>query len=164
MASVVDAVKTRAVAATDALVPPMMVQFAHVQHDDLTPAEIEPSWVLEGSPRARVKHIAHASDDELAIALWDCTAGRFDWHFGGDEFVHILAGEVTVTDGDGTTRKLKPGDTAYFPAGMNSVWHVHEYVKKLAVFRQNRPPLAVRARRKIGALVRIALTGRPQRS
>jgi uncharacterized cupin superfamily protein len=156
MAKLLDSVKPKAIAAVNVLASPLMLQASHVQHEDLTPSEIEASWVVEGAPRARVKHLAQAPDGELAVALWDCTAGKFNWYFGGDEFVHILVGEVTVTDGDGQTRTLRPGDIAYFPAGMRSLWHVHGYVKKLAIFRQNRPSLIFRARRKLSSILRSA--------
>lgn len=154
MAKLLDSVRPKAQAAVDLLAAqPLMMQAAHVGHDDLSPAEIDPSWIVEGSPRARVKHLVAAPDAALAIALWDCTAGKFDWYFSGDELVHILVGEVTVRDGDGSTRVLKPGDIAYFPAGMRSLWHVHDYVKKLAVFRNNRPSFARRAQRKLASLI-----------
>lgn len=34
-----------------------------------------------------------------------------------DETVHIISGEVFVTDGSGATRRLGPGDMAFVPAG-----------------------------------------------
>jgi uncharacterized cupin superfamily protein len=129
------------------------MQSSHVFHDDLADAPIPPEWVLEGAPKARMKDVAQANDEGLRVALWDCSAGKFNWYFNTDEFVHILEGGVTVTDERGGTRALKPGDVAYFPAGMRSVWHVEKYVKKLAVLRDNEPSLVWRARRKLGELL-----------
>ena len=114
-------------------------QYAHSGHRDLEPAPIEPSWILEGAPIARLKVLHAASDQRYVVALWDCTAGRFRWHFNADEVVHILDGEVSVTDEDGGERILRPGDTALFPKGSTNVWHVPRYVRKMAVNRYDRP-------------------------
>ncbi|WP_103332649.1 cupin domain-containing protein [Pseudotabrizicola formosa] len=39
------------------------------------------------------------------------------WHANEDEMIHMLAGEVTLQEGD-TSTILRPGDTATFKAGM----------------------------------------------
>src|SRR5262245_53742160 len=116
---------------------PLEVQTSHVFHDDLHAAGIPPEWVREGKPMARVKYLARSDDEGVTAALWDCTAGKFEWYFASDELVHILEGEVIVTTGTGAERSLKPGDVAFFPAGMKSVWTVPKYVKKMAVLRHN---------------------------
>jgi len=38
------------------------------------------------------------------------------WHMAEDEMIYVLAGEVTVIEGEAVTT-LKPGDAAAFPAG-----------------------------------------------
>jgi uncharacterized cupin superfamily protein len=161
MARILDSVRPKALAAAQGWAEPLMMQAFHVANGELEPADIAPDWVVEGAPKARAKHLFVAPDKHLSIALWDCTEGKFNWYFAGDEFVHILEGEVTVRDGDGSERRLRPGDVAYFPAGMRSLWHVHGYVKKVAMFRQNRPTLVARARRKLAALVKSAAEARP---
>jgi uncharacterized cupin superfamily protein len=133
-------------------VKPPHVQTSHVFHDDLSFSPIPAEWVLEGKPQARAKDVVQANEDGLRVAIWDCSAGKFRWYFNGDEFVHILEGSVTVSDEHGRTRTLKPGDVAYFQAGVHSVWQVDKYVKKLALVRDNSPSLAWRARRKLGQL------------
>ncbi len=127
-------------------------QHSHVFHEDLAPTQIPPMWVLSGQPQARVKLLAAASDEGMRAALWDCSAGKFKWHFRSDELVHILDGEVRVTDAGGSSRTLKTGDVAYFAAGTDSIWHVDRYVKKLAVLRDNRESIVDRAQRKLNQL------------
>lgn len=119
------------------------VAFAPLARTDgeLASDPIRVSWIIDGSPQARTKRLATASDGQSFTALWDCSAGRFTWHFGSDETVYILDGEVNVTCPSGTNRTLRPGDVAYFPAGIVSEWHVASYVKKLA-FVRHRPSLA----------------------
>jgi hypothetical protein len=122
------------------------------QEDLPIPAE----WIIEGEPRSRVGTLSKSADNFTTTFIWSCTKGRFHWHFEADETVHIMEGEVFVTDDDGTERRLSPGSVALFRAGSHSVWHVPEFVKKIA-FIYNAPPmpvsLAVRALRKIHALM-----------
>jgi len=53
--------------------------------------------------------------------------------------VHIISGEVLVTNELGEIRRLGPGDMAFFPAGSRSIWHVPHRVRKLAVCRHSMP-------------------------
>ncbi|RAK56587.1 cupin domain-containing protein [Phenylobacterium deserti] len=104
----------------------------------LEAAPIRPEWIRAGAPQARCTVLSQAADGAALTAVWDCTAGEFDWHFAGDEWVHILEGEVVVDDGSGP-RSLRPGDVALFPAGSVSRWRVPTYVKKLAFCRDPMP-------------------------
>ena len=45
------------------------------------------------------------------------------WHENEDEFLYVLSGEVTVTEG-GETQVLHTGDTACWPAGVPNAHHV----------------------------------------
>ncbi len=71
--------------------------------------------------------------------VWDCTAGKFRWFFGGDEIVHIIEGEVIVS-GDGAPRAYPQArDAALFRAGTWATWHVPHYVRKHAICRDSLP-------------------------
>jgi uncharacterized cupin superfamily protein len=115
------------------------VVFAALADVELAPNPICPDWIIEGAPRASAKRLAQSTDGTASVVAWSCTAGRFNWHYGVDETVHIVSGEVFVTDHRGQVRRLGPGDVAFFPAGTRSVWHVPEQVKKLAVCRHSMP-------------------------
>ncbi len=111
---------------------------------EMRPAPIEPSWVIEGNPRARIGHHSAAEDEAGLTAVWDCSAGAFRWFFAWDETVMILDGDVLVTAEDGTQRLLKAGDIAYFKGGTWATWHVETYVRKIAFLRRPAPePLAM---------------------
>lgn len=114
----------------------------HVDELAMKPAPIDPSWIIEGTPVARYAPLATGSDTYASTAVWDCTAGRFNWYFGGDEAVYILEGEVVVTAPTGESRWLRGGDTAYFPAGTWFVWNVPAYVRKVAFCHDVLPPVA----------------------
>lgn len=100
---------------------------------------IPPDWVIEGTPQARSKYLAGSADGAASVMAWSCTAGRFLWRYKVDEVLHIISGEVFVTDEKGTIRWLGPGDMAFFPAGARSVWHVPHEVRKLAMCRHSMP-------------------------
>jgi len=107
-----------------------------------TPADVElgdspfpAEWVLDGTPRACAKVIARSRDGAMTTVVWSCSKGRFRWQYSVDEMVHLIAGEVFITDHADTERRLGPGDTAFFPAGSSAVWRVTQDVRKVAVCR-----------------------------
>lgn len=106
---------------------------------ELPDMPIEPSWILEGTPRARGKVLLQSDDQKVSSGLWECTAGRFQWTFGWDEFVHVLEGEVTISQEGGATVTLKPGDVAHFPLGLKTEWLVPRYVRKVFTVRTPEP-------------------------
>lgn len=105
---------------------------------------IRPAWILDGTPVTRSGQWSASGDGNVTFHIWDCTAGRFRWHFHADEIVYILEGSVTVTTDDGHTITLSPGDAATFPAGSSNVWTVPTYVRKYAVLSQPRNTLRQR--------------------
>ncbi|HEY1240421.1 MAG TPA: cupin domain-containing protein [Bryobacteraceae bacterium] len=117
---------------------------------------IIPSWVLSGAPETHVKSVLRSHDSTCDLAIWECNAGSFNWHYSQDETVVIISGEVFVTNETGEERRLGPGDLAFFPAGSSSRWRVPVHVRKIAVLRETlwRPlGLGLRAWKK---LLRIA--------
>jgi uncharacterized protein len=122
---------------------------------DLDPLPIPAVNVIEGTPIARSTGLTASDCGTVTTCIWDCTAGRFHWNFDVDEVVHILDGEVHVTEDDGTETVLRTGDVGHFPLGSHSIWHVPQYVRKLAVHRAPaRRPLVLRA---AGRVRRMAL-------
>jgi len=114
--------------------------FAAPADIDLNPNPIHPDWVIEGKPQARAKCLAQSADRTASVMAWFCTPGR-------DETVHIIAGEVFVTDEKGEVRRLGPGDMVYFPAGSRSNWYIPHEIRKIAFCRQAMPrPVGVMLR------------------
>jgi hypothetical protein len=71
---------------------------------------------------------------------WDCTAGRFQWHYNVDETLVVLAGEAFISSDGGEETRIGPGDVVYFPAGVSATWRVTDYIRKVAFLRQPVPP------------------------
>ena len=126
-----------------------------VGKQQLTSCPIRPAWILEGNPVARNKLIAAASDGTSSTLMWDCTAGRFNWHYQIDETICVVEGSVIVRDHGGATRALVAGDTAFFPAGSSAEWTVDTYVRKIAFMRQPLPQTLVITKRMYRALKRL---------
>jgi uncharacterized cupin superfamily protein len=123
---------------------------------ELAPSPFPAEWVLEGRPQAQATAIARSADGAMTVVAWSCTKGRFRWQYSGDEMVHILSGEVFITDQSGIERRLGPGDTAFFPAGSSSVWRVTRDVRKVAVCHVAAPRLVGLALRGWNKLCRTA--------
>jgi uncharacterized cupin superfamily protein len=113
----------------------------------LQPNPIEPSWILNGAPQARLAEHSRSADEACVTAVWDCTAGEFRWFFGWDETVMIMEGDVHVTSEDGHARLLQVGDLAYFKGGTWATWRVDNYVKKVAFVRRPMPAAVTMAYR-----------------
>ncbi|MGH8290653.1 MAG: cupin domain-containing protein [Steroidobacteraceae bacterium] len=102
----------------------------------LKPDPIPPEWMLEGNPTARRKYLVGSSDNLSSTYMWDCTAGRFNWHYDGDdEVIYVVEGSVVVEDEAGMRRRLETGDTFLFPAESTFHWTVPHYIRKIAFMR-----------------------------
>lgn len=105
----------------------------------LAAAPINPDWIVEGRPLARNAILSRSADQMACTIVWDCSKGRFNWHYNVDETVHIVEGSVIIDDGHSPARRLVPGDVAFFPAGSHALWHVEDYVRKVAFCRKVLP-------------------------
>jgi hypothetical protein len=122
---------------------------------ELASAPIPPDWISSGAPEARSRQLVRSRDRASSVMAWSCTAGRFNWRYTVDETVHVIEGEVFVTDENGREHRLGPGDSAFFPAGSSSAWHVPVFVRKVAVCRQSMPILFAFALRAWNMLARF---------
>ncbi len=114
---------------------------------ELKSAPITRDWIIEGNPVARNATLAHSHDRTACTLIWDCTPGKFVWHYDIDETIHVLEGSIVLDDGVAPSRRLGPGDVVFFPAGAVVNWTVETHVRKLAFFRRQLPkPIALMAR------------------
>ena len=108
-------------------------------HAPMHASPINPDWVVEGQPQARLSSTSVGFDGSQGSMLWDCTAGTFRWYFAWHETVVILEGAVHVTDDRGNQRMLEVGDTAFFRAGTWATWKIDRYVRKAAFVKRPLP-------------------------
>jgi uncharacterized protein len=63
--------------------------------------------------------------------VWECQKGTLKLSsYPFDEFCHILAGEVHITDQRGNTEVFKKGDTFSIAKGFKGTWHMPKTVRK----------------------------------
>ena len=117
---------------------------------ELKSSPINPDWVIDGDPVARNAELSRSWDGTATTWVWDCTPGRFVWHYDSDETIHVLEGAIVLDDGTAPPRRLGPGDVVFFPVGAVVHWTVETHVRKLAFFRRPLP-------KPLGLVMRMAL-------
>jgi uncharacterized cupin superfamily protein len=100
---------------------------------------IDPELITAGQPIARGAVVNQSADKTLSSGLWTCEPGQFDWTYTWDEFVHILEGEVIITEEGGQSYTVGPGDMAHFPIGLKAHWQVIKTVRKFFVLKTPEP-------------------------
>ncbi len=111
---------------------------------NLYPEPIPRNWVLSGAPKAWSKVTLRSRDWVSRIVVWECTAGRFKWHYRSEEFIKVVSGEAYTINERGEERRFGPGDVGLFPAGSSCIWRVPQYFRKIAVLREPLwPPLGL---------------------
>ncbi|MDF3312661.1 cupin domain-containing protein [Rhodococcus sp. T2V] len=118
---------------------PSVIDAVRLDDVALEPSLIDPTWILDGMPKARGGRWTQSLDGTTTHWVWDCTAGTFNWYFALKETVQILEGEVTVSSADQPPRTLRVGDAAVFPAHTWAQWHIPRYVRKHAILRPHTP-------------------------
>lgn len=71
--------------------------------------------------------------------MWECSTGRFEWHYDTDETIYFLEGSVVIEADGFPARRFGPGDVLYFKKGAVARWNVEKPVRKLAFFRRTVP-------------------------
>ncbi|MEM9632096.1 MAG: cupin domain-containing protein [Pseudomonadota bacterium] len=99
-------------------------------------AFVDPATVVEG--KAVEKGHGYMGDDgeALAVGIWETTAYAEVFSGDGypeDEFCHVLAGTLTMTDADGTTQTFEQGDNFVVRKGWCGEFRVTEGFKKIYV-------------------------------
>ena len=70
----------------------------------------------------------------IQVGVWECTPGGWSIDNRPDhETVQILAGRAKLTNADGTSVELTPGDVLTLPQGWSGRWDILETVRKLYV-------------------------------
>jgi uncharacterized protein len=102
----------------------------HVADASLKAWPLPAELVIEGDPTASGAVLSKSDDARKVRGIWSCTPGRFRWNWTYDETVFMLSGRATVALSGGRVVELQPGDMAFFPTGEESVWTIHETLRK----------------------------------
>jgi uncharacterized protein len=104
---------------------------------ELEPEPIPRDWILAGAPAASVKMLSRSRDWTSSIIVWDCTPGRFSYHYNKDEILFVISGQATITNKEGQTLDFEPGAVVYIPAGASCIWDIKNRIRKVAVMRES---------------------------
>jgi len=129
-----------------------------------SPCPINPDWILEKNPVARIEHLSSSADGTASSYYWECTAGRFNWYYSFDETLHVLEGSVLLKFRDGTSHQVSAGDTVFFPAGSAAEWTVDKYIRKLAFCRTPLPSVLISVRSILRWFKRLGVRGNGKRA
>lgn len=109
----------------------------------LSPAPIEPSWIIDGDPQASACLLSKSADRSAWTVVWECTRGRFNWYYDLDETIMVLEGAIILESDILPPTRYGVGSVILFRKGARARWYVEDYVKKLAFCRRAHPlPLA----------------------
>jgi uncharacterized cupin superfamily protein len=108
---------------------------------NLTLSPIEPSWIIDGNPVARSSLLSKSADGQAWTVVWECSEGRFHWHYDLDETLLILEGSIVLENDAMPPARYSPGDVIFFKHGAHAKWHVEGRVRKLAFCRKTQPVL-----------------------
>lgn len=86
--------------------------------------------IIAGHPLASGRVLSKSADGRKVRGIWSSTPGRFRWNWDYDETVVVLSGRATVELDGGRRMELGPGDMAFFERGQQSVWTIHETLRK----------------------------------
>jgi uncharacterized protein len=113
---------------------PEIVDFANAS-SELTISKPADDRLLEGSPEQRTRNFFSDATGRFFAGTWESSPGKWKIRYTENEFCHMTAGRVRITDANGRQREFKAGDTFVIPAGFAGTWEVLESARKLyAIF------------------------------
>ncbi len=93
-----------------------------------------PDRCLQGQPEQTLWNQFQDNTKQMLSGIWECTEGKWNADYSSkNEFCHILAGKVVLTDEAGSASTFSAGDSFVIPAGFVGTWEVLEPVRKLYV-------------------------------
>jgi uncharacterized cupin superfamily protein len=97
---------------------------------ELAPAPIDPAQVVEGDPRVGLRELWTSPDGGVSVGVWEITPGVVR-DVEQDEVFTVLFGRATVTFAERPALELGPGSVAVLRAGEETLWRVHETLRKV---------------------------------
>jgi len=86
--------------------------------------------VVSGKPTMKTYVLHTSADGTMISGIWEATPGTFHANYAGFEFVHLLAGKITITPDDGTPVTVIGGDAFVVEPTFKGTWKIEEPVYK----------------------------------
>jgi len=98
--------------------------------DDQKFDTISEDRVLTGAPTERLNNVFTNTKENFFCGVWESTTGKWNLDYTEDEFCYLIEGKAILTDSDGHSEVLNPGDGFVIPAGYKGTWETIGSAKK----------------------------------
>ena len=109
-----------------------VVHAAGLDEAALVAEPLDPCQILSGP--SEVRHLPLVEGGDLIVGIWQHAPGT-STDVEADEIFVVLTGRATVAIHAGPTLDVGPGDVVLLPAGVQTVWIVHQTLRKVYVAR-----------------------------
>lgn len=87
--------------------------------------------LLAGSPQQKTSNVFSDAGGKFFSGVWESTPGKWRIRYSENEFCHMTAGRVRITQTNGAAHEFGAGDSFVIPAGFEGTWEVLETARKL---------------------------------
>jgi uncharacterized protein len=101
----------------------------HIADVDLESDPLDPATIVSGSPEVSGKVLWESPDGKQIRGIWQITPGVVTDTEANELFV-VISGRATMEIKGGETIELGPGDACVLEEGAESIWTVHETLRK----------------------------------
>lgn len=86
---------------------------------------------IEGNPVHTGRFDVGGFGMRTMIGVWECTPGKFEYTYPGDEMCTIIKGKIQLLCENGEIHNYSAGDTFYTRKNEVATWTVIETVRKI---------------------------------
>jgi len=97
-----------------------------------------PGRILAGDPGQAVRNLFSDGTGQFFAGFWESTPGKWQVRYTENEFCHLLAGEIRITDASGRSWVFRAGASFVVPAGFIGMWEVVEPARKVYAIFESR--------------------------
>ncbi len=89
-----------------------------------------PGNIISGNPSTKLQNYYTDQTGQFFSGIWESSPGKWQIHYGEEEFCAILAGKIILTNADGVAETFQTGDAFIIPKGFTGSWETIDAVKK----------------------------------
>ena len=104
-------------------------------------SRVAPQKLIAGNPLQSLWNQYSDPTSRFFSGVWQSEPGKWHIHYTEEEFCQILGGVSVVTDAEGVSTTLRPGDNFVIPRGFQGTWEVLETTRKIYVVYESGQPL-----------------------
>jgi uncharacterized cupin superfamily protein len=106
----------------------------HIPDADLEADPLDPSQIVSGTPEVSGKVLWESEDGKILRGIWQITPGVVTDTEANEMFV-VISGRATIEVEGGDTIEVGPGDACVLEEGAQTVWTIHETLRKAYVIQ-----------------------------